>query len=107
MKLINKTLHDVHMMDSEGNIIKTLPKAEKPIRLEPKTEIVGDLNGFPITRTVFGAVKNMPSTVVGTFLIVSRMILKAFPNRTDLLTPNETVRDEKGRVIGCKSFSKD
>jgi hypothetical protein len=39
------------------------------------------------------------------YYIVSFMVKSASPGRKDLLVPNELVRNEKGIIIGCKSFS--
>lgn len=49
------------MLDSEGKLIKVLPKSEAPPRLKQETKVVGDVNGFPLTETSFGETENLPS----------------------------------------------
>ena len=41
-----------------------------------------------------------------THYIVSRIVAEIMRNRKDLILANETVRDDKGQIIGCKSFSR-
>jgi hypothetical protein len=38
------------------------------------------------------------------FYLVSQPVKSALPSRKDLLVPAEVVRDEKGNIIGCRSF---
>ena len=38
------------------------------------------------------------------FYIVSQMVKNALPERKDLLVPAEIVRDNDGRIVGCKGF---
>jgi len=60
---------------------------------------------IPLTETVFGEVEGLPEYKKGTYYIVSSLVAQACPDRSDLLIVNETVRDEQGRICGCKSFS--
>lgn len=48
-----------------------------------------------------GLIRDTTPTI---YYIVSMLVKQANPDRTDLLTPNESVRDDKGRIIGCRSF---
>ena len=113
-KLINLTPHPINILDAEGNVIYTLPKAEKPLRLAQHTERVGVLNvngnvngvEIPITKTKFGGADELPPKIEGTYYIVSLITVKANPDREDFLFPNELVRDENGNIIGAKSLSR-
>lgn len=105
MNLINLTPHPVNMLDNENKLIKVLPKCEVPPRLKQETKNVGEINGFPLTETKFGTTEHLPKKQVGVFLIVSRLVLAANPKRTDLIVPNDLVRNEKGHIVGCKSFA--
>ena len=104
----NLTPHTVTIIQREGtgeyDVI--LPTGVIP-RLSTKTIQVGAVDGIPLTSTVFGEVQDMPDAVQDVYLIVSRMVLAALPNRSDLLVPNELVRDSKGQIIGCRSLAKD
>lgn len=50
-------------------------------RVSVSTATVGSIDEIPITESVFGEVENLPE-------------------------PNESVRDEEGRIIGCKSLGR-
>lgn len=64
------------------------------------------MGGIDIKRTIFGKVVGLPTTNEGTFFVVSRLVMAACPSREDLVAPNDLVRDEQGRIIGCRSFSR-
>jgi hypothetical protein len=68
-------------------------------------ETVGDLAGYPIYRTVLGAVEGLPDPAPDTRYIVSRTVAEACPDRDDLLIPDDTVRDEAGRIVACRGFA--
>jgi hypothetical protein len=101
----NLTPHTVTIIKSTGEQIIYMPTGVIP-RLSTKTIQVGAVDGIPITSTVFGDVQDMPDAVQDVYLIVSRMVLSALPNRSDLLVPNELVRSDKGMIIGCRSLAK-
>lgn len=69
---------------------------------------VGTIQGtnIPITETRFGEVTGLPEPEENTILIVSRIVAEAVAlTRIDCFIVNETVRDECGRIIGCKSLT--
>lgn len=78
--------------------------SEGVARVEASTQIAFRLGKIPLTSTVFGEVTGLPPETDSTWLIVSRVVASALPNRSDLLVPNELVRDDQGRVIGCRSL---
>ena len=109
-EVINLTPHDIHIVGSDGKVIKTFP-SEGVIRLSQKSEVVGYLaleNGerIPLTKTSFGEAEGLPEQKKGTIYIVSSLVCQAYPDRQDFFIPDQTVRDEKGRIVGCRSLSK-
>jgi hypothetical protein len=58
--------------------------------------------GIPIAVPAYGEVTGLPKPEQGTLLIVSKMVSDACPERTDLVWPGDPVRDDAGRVIGCR-----
>lgn len=97
MRLINLTPHDINIIGGE-----TI-KSSGVVRLSVKTEVVGEVNGLPLTKKVFGEVEGLPEKEKGTLFIVSALVAGAV-DRDDLIVPN-VVRDDKGRIIGCDGFS--
>jgi len=108
MKVINKTPHEVHIVDENGKLVRTYDRTERPIRLSAK--IIQDtplMDGTPTSITVFGEPEGLPDFQEGTYYIVSQLVKSAVPGRTDLLVPAEVQRDEAGNIVGCKSLGKE
>lgn len=112
-RIINLTPHPINILDEEENEVEVFPTFEivkgesipnGVARLETRTELVGTHCGVPITKTVFGEPKDLPEPEEGTLFIVSQLIKSALPHRTDLVVPAEVVRDDIGRIIGCRSL---
>ena len=38
--------------------------------------------------------------------VLSRVVKTALPDRDDLVVPDELVRDDAGRVVGCRRLSR-
>jgi hypothetical protein len=105
MEIINLTPHEVVIMDNNKEIILKLPKCPNPPRLSERREVVGIVNNTLINRVTFSVEGDyLPPQKEGTYYVVSRLIAEAI-KREDLLIPDEAVRDEEGRIIGCKSFA--
>ena len=104
--IINKTPHDVNIVNEKNEVVKTLPKTEGQIRLSVKTEMTDPIDGIRTSYTVFGEPEGLPNFEEGVFYVVSQLVKSALPNRKDLLVPAEVVRDEKGQIVGCKSLGR-
>ena len=105
MKIINLTPHDIVFV-REGAADIVVPASGKIARVAVKTVIIGDINGIPVTTSVFGGVEDLPEPTADTIYIVSSIVASRVTNREDVYIPNESVRDDKGRIIGCKSLGK-
>lgn len=104
-KIINLTPHKVTVVNDD-NTIKAEFESQGVARCSQQTTIVGSVNGINITSTVFGDVTDLPDEKPNTFFIVSRLVLNACKDtRSDLLVPNELVRDANGNIVGCKSLA--
>ena len=105
----------------DGEVL-TIPPSGITVRVQASTEadtpIPTELGNLPITRTVFADeilfLRGSESVSIdeagvesGCVAIVSRLAGNAlsdkFPDRL-WVVPNEIVRDENGRITGCKSF---
>ncbi len=104
MKIINKTPHDIKLFLKDGSI--KLFKTEGVIRTTVESMKVDNIGEYEIYKNKYGAVNDLPPYEEGTYYIVSRIVAEACKDRNDLLLVNDTVRDEDGKIIGCKSFSK-
>jgi hypothetical protein len=95
-KIINLTPHPI-IMDG-----KTYP-SEGSLRVSVETQKI-EGTSIPLSISKFGQVLDLPEEKRGTLYIVSRMVAEA-TKREDFLIVNETIRDDSGRIRGCKSLS--
>ena len=103
VKVINLTPHEVRLINEEGNTIAVFP-SEGVVRLSEHREKIAEINNIPVYRKRFGSTE-LPQKKANTYYIVSLPVAQAFPERDDFLVPDQLVRDEKGRVIGARSFA--
>jgi len=112
MKLVNLTPHEIVLVRDDVRLV--FPPSGTVARCEVLREelyriVVANDDGsevsIPITSVVFGDVTGLPLDEDGTMYIVSSLVAQALPNRDDLLIPDDTVRDEHGRIVGCRSLS--
>ncbi len=103
-QVLNFTPHPISVVNAEGEVVKTF-NPDGLVRLKATTEAAGfEVEGVPVTKTVFGEPEGLPEPQEGTFLIVSQLVKTALPQRADLLVPAEVVRDAEGKIVGCKSL---
>lgn len=102
-KLVNLTPHALNI--SAGGQSLEIPASGIVARCAQSNIVVGEVNGIPVTRQIFGEVVDLPEYEPNTLYIVSRLVASAKPERNDLLIPGALLRDEAGKVIGCDGFS--
>ena len=105
MTIINLTPHAINLLSTNNEPITTILPTSPPARVSTTTTFSRMLGVARITQTVFGDVEALPAPQEGIIYIVSRIVRAACPNRNDLFYPNELVRDENRRIIGCQSLS--
>ena len=104
MRIINLTPHAINFVREDGSPILTVEPSGSLARVSVHTETTGEIAGIPATKSVYGKVEGLPEPEEGTIYIVSSLVAGRVPERKDVFIPNESVRDEKGRIIGCKSL---
>ncbi len=103
-KIINKTPHDVVILDINGKEIKRFRPEGSNLRLNAEVRRVGTVGKIPITKSKWKEVQGLPVYEEGVYYIVSQLIKAFLPHRKDLFIPAEIVRDEKRRIVGCRSL---
>lgn len=107
MTIVNLTPHAVNLIAADSSV--ALPPSGAIARCAVTRETVGQLEivgvAVPLTRTRFGAVEGLPEPVPGTLYIVSALVAQA-AKRDDLVIPDDAVRDEAGRIIGCRALAR-
>ena len=111
MNYVNYTPHDVKVVKADG--IQVYPASGATIRISSRRVLVGTEGGVDLYTTVYGepetvaggvATPGLPPQQEGVKLIVSGLVRDKCPTRYDLVSPGDQVRDEKGAVVGCRSF---
>ena len=108
VKVINCTPHDVNLVTTKGNI--TFPKSGIIPRLTESQKKINSVNSngieIDIMEKSFLKPEGLPEPQENTIFIVSALVAGACKNRDDLVVPNDTVRDDQGRIIGCRSLAR-
>lgn len=106
-KIINKTPHPLTIVTDNGNIV--IEPSLPPVRVSESTHTIGTLttNGMvvPVTRKSYGEVENLPDPEDNTVYVVSALVAARVPERLDVLITSSPVRDESGRIIGCRELA--
>ena len=82
-----------------------IPASGEVVRMTTSQKWVDHVNGFPIQRNeVTGS--NLPEPQKDTLLLVSAIVLAAFPERSDLIAPDtgNAKRNEKGHIVSVPGF---
>lgn len=108
---VNLTPHSVTLIPEVGAPI-VIPPSGTVARVATNSNTVGRLTlpkegiSIPIVEIEWGQVENLPER--GEYIyLVSRVVADALKGsgRTDILVPNDLVRDDKGVIIGCRSLA--
>ena len=105
MRIINLTPHSVTFVDDAGNTVLTVDPSGQVARCSVVREKVGTIAGIPVNKSRFGKVENLPEPQEGTIYIVSSLAAQAVPEREDVFITDDAVRDEQGRIIGCRALA--
>lgn len=109
VKLINLTPHTVNLYVAVGNredaAIFAIPPTGTIARCSVQREMLGRVGGSPVYRPAYGEVEELPPPEPGTYYLVSALVAQACPDRHDLLIPDDTIRDDQGRIIGCRALA--
>jgi hypothetical protein len=102
MNLVNLTPHEVILVGIK------IPASGQQARVAMTRKQTGtiDIDGttVPIYSTILGQVTGLPPAAGGVGYIVSAMVRSASPERRDVYSPADLLRDSSGAVIGCNSL---
>lgn len=101
MKIVNLTPHEINIV-GEHNM--NIPPSGQLARVAEMTETIGNVNGIPLIHKTFGKVEGLSEPQPDTVFIVSLLVAQAV-RREDVITIGETVRNDKGQVVGAKSLA--
>lgn len=104
--IVNLTPHDIHLYRGD-ELVETV-KSSGIARVNVRSEVIGEVNGFPISKNFYGEITGLPAPLPGIYYVVSALVAQAASGlkRADLLVVNDTVRDKDGRIVGCRGFAR-
>ena len=101
---VNLTPHDVVFKKIDGSL-ETI-KSSGVARVSTSFKVLRVVRGIVFGETTYGEITGLPDPQPDTLFIVSLPLLKAAPDRHDLVAPNDCVRNEQGLVSYANSCTK-
>lgn len=105
MKIINLTPHSISFLREDNSVLATVEPSGTIARASQTRDRVSEVNGIPVNQCSYGAVTGLPDPQDGTIYIVSALTAQACPERSDVYIVDDAVRDENGRIIGCRAIA--
>ena len=106
---MNLTPHKVKVVDDDNNVVATFPSSGVA-RVYQHDVLVGEIESIPVVKTEFGEVSGLPEPTEDAVFIVSRITVEAARaqgrSTDDLLVTSGAVRDDQGRIVGCRAFAR-
>lgn len=96
---VNLTPHAIHLPNL------TIEPSGTVARCQEKTVVVGSFDGVELTTKEYGEVQDLPAPKDGTMYIVSFIVRAACPERKDIASPGDLLRDDKGAIVGAKNLA--
>lgn len=108
IEIRNLTPHPINFIGENGEKILTI-ESSGIARAAQSREKIGTVDlgicGIPINHSKYGTVEGLPDPENGVIYVVSALTAQAVPNRSDVFITDDAVRDEDGRVIGCRALA--
>ena len=109
MRVVNLTPHEVKIVDGGNNVVAVFP-SDGVARVSQYDVLVDEINSIPVVKTEFGEVLGLPEPAEDTVFIVSRITVEVARarglNTDNLLITSGAVRDDQGRIIGCRALAR-
>ncbi len=110
MNIVNLTPHPLNLMPEgpDGPTVTIPPSglvARCAVDRVQVDTITVDGISVPVNQTRFGEVSDLPDPQPDTIFVVSALTAQAVPERDDVYITDDAVRDEQGRIIGCRALA--
>lgn len=106
MTIINLTPHAINFLREDNSVLATIVPSGTIARASQTREAVGEVNGIVVNQCSYGSVTGLPDPQDGTIYLVSALTAQACPERSDVFITDDAVRDENGRIIGCRAIAR-
>lgn len=109
-ELVNMTPHSITIYDEDGATPLVTVPSSGMVRVAESVKTISNGDGqIPLVEVVRDPdkIEGLPPEAFGRYIIVSDLAYQAAKalGRSDLLRPGPAVRDENGRIIGCKGLA--
>lgn len=106
MTIINLTPHAITFLDGNNSVLATIEPSGTIARASQTREAVGEVNGIVVNQCSYGSVTGLPDPQDGTIYLVSALTAQACRDRSDVFITDDAVRDDSGRIIGCRAIAR-
>lgn len=97
-KFVNLTPHAINLID------RVIEPSGTVARCTEVSIFCGVVDGVKLVTRQYGTVAGVPDEQPFTMYIVSAMVRMALPDRLDIASPGDMVRDINGNITGCKNL---
>jgi hypothetical protein len=105
VRFINLTPHVITIVGgNEDSKIISIPPSGEIARVSIENQLVFNLEGIEIYRAQYGQVEGLPAPEENTVFIVSTLVRARVPERLDVASPGNLVRNDAGQPIGCRGL---
>ena len=108
----NLTPHEVRLVDEEGETVLVIPPSGEVARpsettASEETMFVDGLWPVGSRTVIYDGAENLPAAADDHMVyIVSRVTASACTGRSDVYFPGGEVRDDHGRIVGCRRLDR-
>lgn len=105
--VVNLTPHEITVMDKDDQVLVVYPPCGTLARLVSEFGAARAFGEVPLGALRFGQVDGLPEPLAGVLYLVPLLVKLTTPNRPDVAVVVNEVRDECGRIVGCRRFATD
>jgi len=102
INFVNLTPHTLNI-HSNGNVTDIAPSGEIA-RVSTSYNHTNTVAGINVYSCVYGDINDLPEPQDNKIFVVSGVVKSAVPNREDVMSPGELIRDENGKPIGSNGL---
>jgi len=103
MNIINLTDHVINIITNDNQL--AIDPSGEVARVSVNNEYTGMINDLiPVFQQTTGDVQGLPDPVVDTIFIVSTQVRLALPDRMDLFSPANLIRNDQGQPVGTNGL---
>lgn len=106
MKIINCTPHAITFLREDNSVLATIEPSGSIARAAQTRERVSEVNGIVVNQCSYGAVTGLSDPQPETIYLVSALTAQACRDRNDVFITDDAVRDDFGRIIGCRAIAR-